>query len=123
MDNTHLLLKLFCLSLKNIKTLHSGYFIMKETFCLGAKILDNIQNAVENSNIAILLICQKFIDSVWCVEEFERCHQESRKDPDFKLFLILMEPAESFVNLPKIMENYLQNKTFAKVDDVNTYKK
>ncbi len=33
-------------------------------FYLGAKILDNIQDAIENSNSAIFLICQRFVDSI-----------------------------------------------------------
>ncbi len=33
-------------------------------FYLGVRILDNIQDAVENSNSAIFLICQRFIDSI-----------------------------------------------------------
>ena len=92
-------------------------------FCLGAKILDNIQDAVENSNSAIVLICQRFLDSIWCIEEFERCLLENRKDPEFRLFLVLMQPADTLINLPKTVENHLQNKTYAKVDDVKAFKR
>ncbi len=92
-------------------------------FYLGAKIMDNIQDTIENSNSAIFLVCQKFIDSYWCREEFERCYQESKKDPDFKLFLIMMEPVEQIANLPKVMETFIKNRTYAKVEDVETFTK
>ncbi len=86
-------------------------------FYLGAKIMDNIQDAIENSNSAIFLICQKFIESKWCREEFERCYEESKKDPDFKLFLIMMEVVDTLENVPRVLERFLKSRTYAKVED------
>ena len=48
----------------------------------------NIMNAIRNSNSAIIIMSQDYINSLWCVEEFEDCYMENMKDPAFKLFVI-----------------------------------
>ena len=91
-------------------------------FRLGKNILENIQNAIENSNSAIFLICQRFIDSRWCMQELRRCYEESKKDPDFRLFLIMMEPFNTFENVPKLLKTCIQEKTYGDVKNPQTLK-
>ena len=55
----------------------------------------NINNAIKNSNSAIIIMSQDYVDSLWCKEEFEQCYMEHMKDPAFKLFVIMMQPADS----------------------------
>ena len=47
--------------------------IHSRDFSAGTLILVNIQNAVNNSNSAIILMSQAYIDSRWCRDEFEVC--------------------------------------------------
>ena len=91
--------------------------VHENDFELGKKIFDNMQAAIENSNSAILVMSQGFLDSDWCPQEFEYCHIEHMKDPAFKLFIILMQPVDSLKNLTECMKQYFVQETYAKKDD------
>ena len=58
--------------------------IHENDFEPGHGILDNMQVAIVNSNSAILVMSQGFVDSMWCQQEFQYCHIEHMKDPAFR---------------------------------------
>ncbi len=66
-------------------------------------------NAIKNSNAAIILLSQDYIDSRWCRDEFEWCAEEKKKDQAFMLYVILMEPERELERLSDYMEQYLNN--------------
>ncbi len=47
--------------------------IQLRDFGLGTLISENIQKAINNSNSAVILMSQAYIDSDWCRDEFEVC--------------------------------------------------
>ncbi len=80
-------------------------------------ILTNIMNAIRNSNVAIIIMSQEYVNADWCREEFQECVEESKKDPMYKLFVILMQPLETLQNCTEYMEQYFRNKTFLDRND------
>ena len=83
----------------------------------------NIVNAVKDSNSAIILLSQAYIDSRWCREEFEECMEENANDPSYRLFVILMEPFENLQRPSAYMTKYLRSRTFLQQSDPQLYKK
>ena len=83
----------------------------------------NIMNAIRNSNSAIIIMSQDYINSLWCVEEFEDCYMENMKDPAFKLFVILMAPAETLNITNEYIKSFFAKKTYLKRDDPNLFRK
>ena len=83
-------------------------------FIIGREITDNIYDAIENSNSAIIVMSQGFIDSPRCREEFTKCLAESEDDPAFKLFIILMEDVDALINVPENMKKFFREKTYLK---------
>ena len=69
--------------------------IHSRDFKPGDPIFDNIQKAISQSNSAIMIMSQAFVNSIWCKAEFEQRFIENLKDPAFKLFLIMMQPADT----------------------------
>ena len=65
----------------------------------GRDIKDNIEEAIEGSNSAIIIMSQGFVDSMWCKEEFTHCYIENMKDAAFNLSVIMMQPADTLVNI------------------------
>ena len=63
-------------------------------FQLGVEIIKNIENAVINSNHAIIILSVGFLESKWCRQEVHNCYIEHLTDPTFKLFSILTEPKD-----------------------------
>ena len=61
-------------------------------FTPGKQILENIQEARENSNSAIIVMSQHFVESDWCIGEFTQCYTENMKDPAFRSFVIMTQP-------------------------------
>ena len=86
-------------------------------FTPGRDIKDNIEEAIDNSNSAIIVISQGFVDSPWCKEEFTHCYIENMNDAAFKLFVIMMQPTDTLVNISKYMNTFLANKTYLQKDD------
>ena len=97
--------------------------IHENDFEPGYGILDNMQVAIENSNSAILVMSQGFVDSMWCQQEFQYCHIEHMKDPAFKLFIIVMRPVDSLKNLTECMKQYFVQETYLKKDDEKLFTK
>ncbi len=90
----------------------------RRNFLAGVPILANIQWAIENSNSAIIILSQDFVDAYWCTKEFELCMWEHDKlDPSFRLFVILMQPKETLKNCTVYMENFFRNINYLEWDD------
>ena len=92
-------------------------FIHSRNFTPGRDIKDNIEEAIEGSNSAILLMSQGFVDSMWCKEEFTHCYIENMKDAAFNLFVIMMQPADTLVNISPYMKTFFTNKTYLDAND------
>ena len=95
----------------------------ERNFDPGRHIMENIQEAIENSNTAIIVVSQDFVDSMWCREEFAHCYIENMKDPAFRLFVIMMQPPDTLVNLTKYMRKFMAHKTYLDKNDPNLFEK
>ncbi len=74
-------------------------------------------NAIKNSNSAIILLSQDYVNSRWCRDEFEWCVEERKKDPAYELYVILMEPERKLEGLSDYMEQYIRTITYLKLND------
>ena len=92
-------------------------------FTPGRDIKDNIEEAIEGSNSAIIIMSQGFVDSIWCKEEFTHCYIENMKDPAFNLFVIMMQPADTLVNISDYMKTFIANKTYLQIKDPELFTK
>ncbi len=86
-------------------------------------IITNIKNAIQNSNAAIIMMSQEYVDAEWCREEFERCMVEVINDPLYKLFVIMMQPHDTLENCTDYMDKYFRDKTYLSKDDPKLYEK
>ena len=69
--------------------------IHRRNFLAAWDIMWNINNAIKNSNTAIVVMSQDYLNSSWCKEEFEQCYFENMIDPAFKVFVIMMQPSKN----------------------------
>ena len=97
--------------------------IHRRDFLAAWDIMWNINNAIKNSNSAIIIMSQDYINSLWCREEFEQCYLEHMKDPAFKLFVIMMQPVEDLEDISIYMERFFSQKTYLLEDDPAIFKK
>ena len=91
--------------------------IHSRNFTPDRDIKENIEEAIEGSNSAIIVMSQGFVDSMWCKEEFTHCYMENMKDAAFNLFVIMMQPADTLVDISPYMKTFFANKTYLKVND------
>ena len=98
-------------------------FIHDRDFIPGRYISINIFNAINNSNSAIIVMSQGFIDSPRCREEFAKYLAESEEDPAFILFVIVMEKADTLDDVRENMKTFFIEKTYLKRDDPELFKK
>ena len=97
--------------------------IHNRDFTPGRDIQDNIEEAIEGSNSAIIVMSQGFVDSMWCKEEFTHCYIENMKDAAFNLIVIMMQPADSLDNISPYMQTYFDTKTYLKENDPQLFTK
>ena len=97
--------------------------IHSRNFTPGRDIIDNIEEAIEGSNSAIIIMSQEFVDSMWCKEEFTHCYIENMKDAAFNLFVIMMQPADTLVNISNYMKTFFETKTYLQVNDPELFSK
>ena len=98
-------------------------FIHRRDFKAAWDIMWNIRNAIKNSNSAIIVMSQEYVDSLWCKEEFEQCYMEHMRDPAFKLFVIILQPVEELNRTSEYMKSFFYSKTYLDRDDKNYMKK
>ncbi len=102
-------------------------FIHSEDFKPGRNITTNIQNAIYQSNSAILLLSQGYLKSGWCRMEFEHCLLESKQCSEYLLLVIAMEPVKNLINFSKHsapqIKNFMENNVVLEKDDPNLWKK
>ena len=91
--------------------------IHSRDFTPGRDIKDNIEEAIEGSNSAIIIMSQGFVDSMWGKEEFTHCTIENMKDESFNLFVIMLQPADTLANISPNMKTFFANKTYLDVND------
>ena len=97
--------------------------IHSRNFTPGRDIKDNIEESIEGSNGAIIIMSQGFVDSIWCKEEFVDCYIENMKDPAFNLFVIMMQPADTLVNISNYMKTFFETKTYLQINDPELFSK
>ena len=97
--------------------------IHSRNFTPGRNIKDNIEEAIEASSSAIIVMSQGFVDSMWCKEEFVDCYIENMKDPAFNLFAIMMQPADTLVNISNYMKTFFETKTYLQINDPELFSK
>ena len=97
--------------------------IHRRDFKAGWDIKWNILNAIENSNSAIIVMSQEYINSLWCLEEFEDCYMENMKDPAFKLFVILTQKQDALKVTNGYIQSFFEKKTYLEKDDAKLFKK
>ena len=102
---------------------HFKLHIHSRDFTPGCDIKDNIEEMIEGSNSAIIIMSQGFVDSKWCKEEFTHCYIENMKDAAFNLFVIMMQPADTLVNISNYMKTFFETKTFLQVEDPELFTK
>ena len=95
----------------------------RRDFKAACDIMWNIRNAIQNSNSAIIIMSQNYVDSLWCKEEFEQCYLEHMKDPAFKLFVILMQPVEELEETSEYMKSFFTIKTYLERNDPKIFKR
>ena len=91
-------------------------FIHSRDFIVGRDIIDNIEEAIEKSNSAIIVMSQGFVKSKWG-QEFTHCYLENMNDSAFNLFVIMMQPADTLVNVSNYMKTFFETKTYLKIND------
>ena len=97
--------------------------IHRRNFLAAYDIKWNIMNAIRNSNSAIIVMSQNYVNSLWCLEEFEDCYMENMKDPAFKLFVILLQPAKYIDVNNEYIICFLGRKTYLERGDPDLFKK
>ena len=99
--------------------------IHQRDFKAGVLIMASIQNAVRDTNCAIILLSQTYIRSQWCKQEFEECMEECRKDLNYRLVVILMQPIEILQKekLTPYMKTFLRSKTYLDREDSKFWSK
>ena len=97
--------------------------IHRRDFLAAWDIMWNIDNAIKNSNSAIIVMSQDYVNSLWCREEFEQCYLENMKDPAFKLFVIIMQPTETLENISIYMDRFFTHKTYLERNDPRLFRK
>ena len=97
--------------------------IHKRDFKPSYTIKWNIWNAIKNSNSAIIVMSQSYVDSIWCRDEFEGCYVENLEDPAFRLFVIMMQPVDSLKNTDEYMKSFFASKTYLEKDDPKVFER
>ncbi len=68
----------------------------QRNFVPGLTISSNIHNAVRNSNCAVIILTQNYLESEWCQEELTQSILENASDKHYRLIFICMQDVATF---------------------------
>ena len=86
-------------------------------------IYANILDAIDKSNCVIVIMSQEYVNSAWCREEFEEFMEEQKKDPAYKLFVIMMQEHKTLQRCSIYMKKYFRSKTYYDKNDPDLWSK
>ncbi len=98
-------------------------FFHKRDFKAGTLINVNIANAISKSNAGIVILSQEYLDSSWCIEEFDWFLEERRKDPSFLIYAIIMQNLKTLNKCPVQLAKFINENTGLEKDDLELWKK
>ncbi len=98
-------------------------FFHQRDFKAGTTIHANIANAIEKSNAGVVILSQDFIDSRWCIEEFDWFLGEKIKDPCFQIFVIIMQDLKTLTKCPPQLAKFINENTGLKKGDLELWTK
>ena len=99
------------------------FCIHKRDFKPSYAIKWNIWNAIKNSNSAIIVMSQNYVDSMWCRDEFEGCYVENLEDPAFGVFVIMMQPVDTLDRTDSYMKSFFASRTYLEKNDPKLFEK
>ena len=85
-------------------------------FAVGAPIVDNITESIENSKRTILLLNNQFLASEWCRYEFQASHFQALSNKMNSLILVLLEEVNPTL-IDGGLKHYMKTKTYLRYDD------
>ena len=98
-------------------------FFHERNFRADRLIYANILDAISKSNCGIVIMSQEYVNSRWCREEFEEIVEEQKKDPAYRLFVIMMQEHKTLENCSIYMNRYFRSKTYFENSDVDLWAK
>ena len=84
-------------------------------FEVGAPIVRNILNSVEQSKRMLMVLSHNFLQSEWCMLEFRTAHHKVLEDR-LKLIIILFDDI-NFAELDNEMKLYMRTNTYLRIND------
>ncbi|GIY34694.1 protein toll [Caerostris darwini] len=81
-------------------------------FLPGEFIQRNIMRAVECSKRTVLVLSRNFLESEWCLLEFNAAHAQALKDRVPRIIVIKLPDLPKDDELPKEMQLYIKNTTY-----------
>lgn len=98
-------------------------FLHHRDCSVGTLVTDNVLQALDRSKTAVILVNQDYIRKPWCVFEFAQCHLRMMQDPNFKIILVLMQPAHTLTNVPRTVRAYIKSTTYITKEDPKLWKR
>ncbi|GIY34678.1 toll-like receptor Tollo [Caerostris darwini] len=81
-------------------------------FLPGEFIQENIKKAVERSKRTVLVLSKNFLESGWCLLEFNMPHVQALKDHVPRIIIIKLPDLTKNVELPEEIQLYLNSTTY-----------
>ena len=95
------------------------FFTYHDHFLPGERIVDCIVTSVwEDSSAVIIYLTQDFLESNWCLHEFEEAYRRHEEHHDYPLIIVLHENAvPGFRNVPEHVQKYLTDHIYLSLED------
>ena len=89
------------------------YFTYQDDFLGGEVILDCIRRGIWESNAVIIFLTQDFIDSAWCLREFDEAYRRKKTEVGFRLIIVLdVFHEHELYDIPEDLRTYLKSNIY-----------
>ncbi|XP_033754674.1 toll-like receptor Tollo [Pecten maximus] len=92
------------------------FCLHQRDFIAGKTIFDNVIDSVEASHHTVIILSKYFLNSHWCMYEFQEAFQQSIMERKRHLIVVLMEDIPE-AELPKELKRCLKTFTYIRKDD------
>ncbi|XP_069112469.1 uncharacterized protein [Argopecten irradians] len=92
------------------------FCLHQRDFIAGKTIFDNVIDSVEASHHTVIILSKYFLNSHWCMYEFQEAFQQSIMERKRHLIVVLMEDIPE-AEMPKELKRCLKTFTYIRKDD------
>ncbi|KAL3876554.1 hypothetical protein ACJMK2_034395 [Sinanodonta woodiana] len=96
---------------------HTFRLFTQDNFIPGVPIAENILHGIDSSFTTLIVLSNRFLESVWCKFEFQQAYDKALKERERQLIVLILEENLDKTLIQGTLKSYLKTNNFIKASE------